>query len=231
MVRRVAITTTHDRAAGLAEMLTAHQLTPVVLPCVEVTPAPDDVLERARSASADANWIVATSPRTISSTWPQGAMPNVPVAVVGPSTAVAVEEAGGRVEIVSEGGAADLIAKLVSTVAGKSVTFPHAAGADPYTVESLEKGGAHVMAIPVYETHPIAPGPDQVDAAIFGSPSAIAGWCRSRSLDGLVLAVIGETTGQALEEHGYEPDVIPDHPDFGALVAALDGYLRERSPA
>ena len=228
---RVAVTTTPDRASTIREKLIACQLEPVVLPCIEVIAAPESVLDEVRSTSADADWIMITSSRAVELTWPSGGMTDVPVAAVGASTAAAVEAAEGSVEIAGHSGAGDLTARLAPMVAGRSVVFPHAAGTDLSTIESLEKAGARVTAIQVYETRPIAPGLDPVEVVIFGSPSAITGWCRSRGLDDLVLAVIGETTGQALIEHGYEAHVIPDRPDYETLVTVLEYYLRERSLA
>ena len=231
IVSRVAVTTTHDRASTIERTLLTHQLEPVVLPCIEVIAAPESVLDEVRSLSGDADSIVITSSRVVDLIWSPGGMPDVPVTAVGDSTAAAVEAAGGNIEMASHSGAGELIRKLAPTVAGRSVVFPHAAGADPSTIESLEKAGARVTAIPVYETRPIAPGLDPVDVVIFASPSAITGWRRSRGLDDLVVAVIGETTGQALAEHGYEAHVIPDRPDYEELVIALGDYLRERSLA
>ncbi|MEE9298967.1 MAG: uroporphyrinogen-III synthase [Acidimicrobiia bacterium] len=231
IVSRVAVTTTPDRASTIGETLVAHQLEPVILPCIEVIAAPESVLDEVRTISADADWIVVTSSRAVQLVWSSGGMLDVPVAAVGASTAAAVEAAGGSVEMAGHSGADALTARLTSMVVGRSVVFPHAVGADLSTIESLEKAGARVMAIPVYETRPIAPGLDLVDVVIFGSPSVITGWCRSRELDDLVLAVIGETTERALAENGYQAHVIPDRPDYEALVTALDGYLRERSLA
>ena len=228
---RVAITTTEDRASTLVETLIAHQMEPVRLPCIEVKAAPEHVLEEARSKAANADWIVLTSQRAVDLTWPSGGMPDVSVAAVGGSTAAAVEAAGGRVEAAGHVGAAGLIATLGQTMAGRSVVFLHAAGADPSTITSLERAGARVVAIPVYETHPMAPSLDPVDAVIFGSPSAVTGWSMSRTMDGLVLAAMGKTTEQALFERGFEADVMPGNPDFAELVTALDDHMRARSPA
>ena len=228
---RVAITTTEDRASTLVETLIAHQMEPVRLPCIEVTAAPEHVLEEARSKSADADWIVLTSPRAVSLAWPSGGMPDVPVAAVGASTAAAVKAAGGRVHAAGHVGAAELMATLAQQTVGASVVFPHAAGAGTSTITGLEGKGARVFAIPVYETRPLAPGRDPVDAVVFGSPSAIKGWSMSRGLDGLVLAAIGKTTERALVERGHQAHVMPDTPDFTALVTALDDYMRTRSPA
>ena len=227
---RVAITTAEDRASRLSDMARGHGLEPVSLPCIDVIPAPEDQLSGARSQAAEADWLVVTSSRAIDTLWPGGGMPDVPVAVVGSSTAEVAVRAGGRVAVVGDGGAEDLVEELAGHVGGKSVFFPHASGADPATLYRLGEAGAEVAASAVYETRPIGPGADPVDAAIFGSPSAVSGWCRSRSLGDLVLAAIGKATGAALVERGHHPDVVPPHPDFELLISLLAAHLAERSP-
>jgi uroporphyrinogen III methyltransferase/synthase len=227
---RVAVTTAADRLSVLSAMVRKRGLDPVELPCVEVVAFGGDNPQRLRDQAESADLIVVTSARAVTFTWPEGGMPPVPVAAVGPATAEAVSRAGGHPQVVGSGGAADLVAELESGISGKVVIFPHADGADPATAKRLRDAGARVVALPVYETRPTAPGPDPVDAAIFGSPSAVEGWCRSRSLDDLVVAAIGETTARAVRVRGAEPQVVPARPDFDLLSADLSRYLKERSP-
>lgn len=230
MMFRVAITTTRDRASRLSGVARAHALEPVPLPCIEVVPAPKPELSVARSQAAKADWLLVTSSRAIDIMWPNGGMPEAQVAAVSSPTAELAERAGGRVAVAGGGGAEDLVDELAEHVSGKSVFFPHASGADLSVLDKLGEAGAEVAASPVYETLPTAPGADPVDAAMFGSPSAVSGWCRSRTLGGLVLAVIGETTREALVAQGHHPHVIPPHPDFELLISLLAAHLRERSP-
>lgn len=226
---RVALTSTSDRILRLAEIVQRHGLDPVGLPCIEVTPGDDELLVRARMEATTADWLVITSRRAVEAVWPGGGMPDTPVAVVGASTAAAVREAGGVPRVIGEGGSSELIERLEAGVSGKRVLFPHASGADPSTIERLENAGAQVTAMVVYHTHPVSPPGDPVDAVIFGSPSAVTGWCQARSLEGLALAVIGETTGAALLDRGHHAHVTPPRPDFELLAALLADHLRERS--
>jgi len=227
---RVAITTAADRSSVLADHARSHGLEPVLLPCIEVTPASDAVLHDARALASRADWLVVTSPRAVRAVWPRGGMPPSPVAAVGPATAASVEEADGIVGLVGEAGAEALVARLAERAGGASVFFPHATGADPSTVSALVKAGAEVQAVAVYQTRPVAPGLDPVDAAAFGSPSAVRGWLISRHLDDLVLGAIGETTARALADAGRSPQVVPPRPDFEELMAHLADHLRQRSP-
>jgi uroporphyrinogen-III synthase len=119
--------------------------------------------------------------------------------------------------------------ELAGRVSGKAVLFPHAGGADLSTIGELEHAGADVSAVEVYVTTPVPPALDPVDAAIFGSPSAVEGWFRSRSLDDVVVAAIGATTNEALAHRGRPADLVPNRPDYGSLLEMLSATMRERS--
>lgn len=229
--RRVAVTTapgaTAQRVAGL---LRDAGLEPVLLPCIRVVPAEAETLARLRAAAETAEWIVVTSRRAVEHVWPGGGMPPQPsVAAVGAHTAEAVRAAGGRPEIVGAGGAAELRDALVSRLAGSRVVFPHAHAADPAMAVMLAGVAADVVALPAYHTEPVAPGDDPVDAALFGSPSAVAGWTSGRPLTGLVAAALGETTAAALAAAGHPADLMPSRPGYDQLVRDLAAHLHERS--
>lgn len=227
--QRLGITSTRDRAIHLSRVTSEQGLEPVVLPCIEIRPAPKEVLDKARSMAEGADLLLATSSRAVTSIWPEGGMPSVTTAAVGPATSQAIEESGGSVGFVGDGGSESLVQRLRGRLAGRLVFFPHAAGADMKTVEALEEMGAEVSAMAVYETRPVAPGPEPVDAVVFGSPSAVLGWSLSRSMDGLVVGAIGSTTAAALVHRGHEVDVVPDRPDFELLIAHVAEHLRDRS--
>ena len=218
-MKRVAVTTTADAAPRAAEPLIAHGLTPVMLPCISISPAAGEVLAQLRAEASRADLIVVTSARAVRITWPDRDMPATPVAAVGTATAEAVLEAGGVVKVEGTGGASHLVADL--DVTGLRIVFPHARGADPGTDAELERMGASVFAATAYETIPIAPNDDKVDAAIFGSPSAIDGWLLRRHLDGMVIGAMGPTTASALRVRGVEDPVVAATPGFDSLVAAL----------
>lgn len=229
MMPRIALTTTPDRAARLAPLCEDHGLEPVRLPCIEFVLAEENVLDPARRQVTQADWLVLTSPRTIMALWPEGEMPDVPVAAVGPATAQAVRDAGGMPVVVGDGGADELIDLIAERLSGASVVFPHAAGAGTATIEGLEAVGASVDARAVYEIRPVPPSTDPVDAVAFGSPTAVRGWHLSRELEGLVTGAIGETTAGALAEFSVVVDVELPHPSFEALIAGMAEHLRDRS--
>ena len=228
---RVGLTTTPERVARLADLIERRGLLPVAMSTIAIANADPEILEKARSMATTADWIVVTSSRAVEAVWPDGGMPAVHVAAVGPATAEAVADAGGRVSVVGEHGSAELLADLTGSLGGRRVFFPHAADANPATERLLVEAEAEVDAIPVYETLPVPPPAGPVDAVVFGSPSAIEGWCLGRDLTGVVIGAIGETTRAALVERGYEADVMPPNPDYDLLIEMLADHLTERSPS
>lgn len=228
---RVAITTTPDTAPELANALSASGLEPVELACIRIEPSPAEVLDRLRHEAALAEFLVLTSRRAVSVLWPDGELPDVPVATVGASTAEAVRRAGGSVVLSGTGGVTRLLPSLLPALSGRRVVFPHARASDPATATSIAEVAGALVAEPVYDTIPIGPDPNPtVEAALFGSPSAVTGWCLTRRLDDLVTGAMGATTAQALTGAGHPPAVIPGTPGFVGLAEALARHLRhERS--
>lgn len=229
MIPSVALTTTAKRAAELAPLARAHGLRPVLLPCIEVVPARESILEEARRSAADSDWLLVTSPRTVHFLWPHGHLPDVEVAAVGAGTAAAVTGAGGAVSLLGDSGSVALVSELVTLAENSTVCFPHGRGADLSKVRSLEDTARTVSTWEVYATEPMPPALDPVDAVAFGSPSAVEGWSRSRGFAGVAVGAIGETTGAALSDRGHPADVVADRPDYEELLERLSASVRDRN--
>jgi uroporphyrinogen-III synthase len=220
------VTTAIDNADRIAKALEAVGLEPVRLPCIRVVRSSPEALDTIRTAAPRADWIVCTSRRAVATVWPDGGMPPHPrVAAVGRATADAVVAAGGSVAAVGTGGASAVRDLLRGRVKGQLVVFPHARAADPLTIEMLEREGATVIAVPAYDTVPMSPAHDRVEAVILGSPSAVNGWMSSRDLTGLLVAAIGETTATAIRALGIDPAVVPAKPGVDAVVDALAAHI------
>jgi len=226
---RVAVTTTPDRYRRYAARLEGLGLIPAMLPCIEIIVGAEEILATAREEASRVDWVVVTSARAVEVLWPHGGMPLTPVAAVGPHTAAAVREAGGRVEMEGAGGASQMTNELGALVYGRSVFFPHASGADPRTASALRDAGAEVTTEEVYGVTPIPPGSEPVDAAMFASPSAVSGWFLTRDLRGLLVGAVGPTTASAIARKGVRSDVIPQQPSFDRLARLMAENLTERS--
>lgn len=222
---RVAVTT--DRFEEVAPTYARVGLEPIWLPCVRIEPAASTVLDQARQAAAAADLVMITSARTVDLLWPDADMPPVDVAAVAPTTASAVEARGGRVVVTGTSGLAELVTAAADRLDG-AVVFPRAGGSDPRALETLRALTPGLQEFEVYRAVPVAPPNLDVSAVAFAAPSAVAGWLLSRDLGGLVIGVIGDTTGAAVARW-RAPDVVAPVPSHSALAAALASYL-EVSP-
>ncbi len=218
---RVGITTAADAYERFAPAFLACSLQPMSLPCIAIETTGERNAAAARNHAATADLMFVTSARSITHLWPHGGMPDTPVAAVGPATAAAVRNAGGHVLEVGDSGSHALTDILAQRIRGKSVAYPHAAGADPEVVRRLERAGAAVKAVTVYRSRPCPPPPDPVDAVVFASPSAVRGWLLARDLYGIRVAAIGPTTAAELERRGRPPDAVAPEPHLSSLAEAL----------
>ncbi len=217
----VAITTSVDRFAEASRPFVDLGFTPIPLPCITVEVADEDLLTGARLTAAGVDLIFATSARTIRLLWPDGDMPPVPVAAVGPATARAVTEAGGTVAVIGTGGGRELIERTRTLTGIRRAVFPHAEGTDPVVIAALQAMVPVVSAVPIYRTLPVAPGDEPADAVVFASASAVDGWFLTRDTGGMVVAAIGRPTADALELHDVIADAVPNVPGFGTMASAL----------
>lgn len=222
---RVALTT--DRFEEVAPTYARVGFEPIWLPCVKIEPAAATILDQARKAAAAADLVVIASARTVDLLWPDADMPAVDVAAVAPTTAGVVEARGGRVVVTGTSGLADLVTAAEDRLDG-AVVFPRAGGSDPRALEALRALTPGLQEFEVYRAVPVAPPNLDVPAVAFAAPSAVAGWLLSRDLGGVVVGVIGHTTGAAVARWRV-PDVVAPEPSHLALAVALASYL-EVSP-
>lgn len=215
---RVAITT--DRFANVALGYVEAGLVPVSLPCIRFSPAPAAKINQARSGVDNTDLLMLTSPRAVELLWPRGGMPNVAVAAVGSATAATVTRAGGRVELVGDAGLARLIDMAADVLRHRKVMIAHASGADPEAMSRLRTLVPDLTEHVVYQVVPVGPPPLPIDAVAFASPSAVKGWCLTRTLDDVVVGAIGSTTAAEVARH-REPDVVADRPSHLVLARAI----------
>lgn len=222
---RVAVTTDgFDRVAPWYE---SCGLAPVSLPCIRMEPLEPEALDTARVAAERADLLMVSSARALELLWPTG-MPSLQVLAVGEASAEKARALGGSVVATGSSGVAGLIAGNLSLVAGRTVAYPHAAGADLADLAPLREAASSVEAHEIYRIVPVAPADDPVDAVGFASPSAVTGWHLSRDLDRLVVGVIGATTASAVS--CWRPvDAMAIRPSHADLARALARRLEVAS--
>ncbi|MGH7454878.1 MAG: uroporphyrinogen-III synthase, partial [bacterium] len=166
------------------------------------------------------------------------------VIAVGDKTAAAVRAHGWRVEVLVEQASAEgVVATLMQQRAGRDtkILFPRALEGRELIPQELEKVGARVVVLPVYQTAPLVPKnlaelrgrlrERKIDAMTFTSPSAVQQFFHLFPLSkwpilrGLCLAAIGRTTAAAIKEHHLQAHVVPETTSAPALIEAIAGYL------
>jgi uroporphyrinogen-III synthase len=140
----------------------------------------------------------------------------------------------------------DLLAALDGAlpVRGKRVAVQEYGARNDELLAGLRERGAHVTTVPVYgwalpeDTAPLRAAiarvvAGEVDAVLFSSATQIDNVfqvaAESGSADALraalrgrtVVGSIGPITTEALQQHGLEPDLQPEHPKIGHLVAEI----------
>jgi len=224
-MKRVAVTTSADRAAASAIPFTMAGLQPVTLPCIRIEPVYEDLIEAVRTSALQADLLVVSSGRTLDILWPEGDLPDCAFAAVGRTTARKIKDRGGRVAFTGTEGSMNLADLVAGRVVGKTVIWPHANGADPAPLQRVADRAKVFAAPTIYTAVPQAPATEQVDLITFASPSAVEGWTMSRSLDEAPIAVIGNTTRRAIEELDSKVDVVAPSPTFQALAQAVADFL------
>lgn len=224
-VTLVGVTSSIDRADGMASELVAVGMRPVMLPCTTARVGSADHIARIRAACDEVDLIVLDSVRPIDILWSATAVPAAPFAVSNRAVAAAVEAKGGTVEMVGDGRCAEFATSLVPAIEARSVAFPHASDTDPRAIVALADSARMIVAAPVYTTYPCSPALDAVDAAVFVSPLAVHGWASARSFTGLTVATLGRSTRLALSGYDRDPDVETSAPEYSALSSALARFL------
>lgn len=210
---RVALTTSPDRVTIAAARLRGLGHEPVILPCIEVKPASTGRVTQIRNLASSCDVILLTSPRAVEAVWARHEMPPTPVIAVGETTAATARTRGGNVTVVGEGDLESLLSSV--HLADHTVLYPCSTRVDTEDRErALMQRDAEPVILPAYVVTPVAPGDDEVDVAVFASPSAVDGWLESRPLEGLSTVAIGPTTGKRLHDAGYPPTKMSDRPDL-----------------
>ena len=244
----VAITRPAEQAAGLAELLRARGIEPLIVPAIRrVPPASWAGLDRGLELLARGYYagVLFTSPAAVEPFVARGravgvALPlvsEVLVGAVGEGTAAALRAVGLHAAVIppeghGEGLAAALIDRLGPRLRGMRFLQPRAAEGRTELSRDLIAAGAGVDIVDAYRTLPasaaeLAPLRDALaqhglSAIVFASPSAVRAVHEGvgQILD-LAAVSIGETTAVALQAAGYRRIHVADTPDDAALLAAV----------
>jgi uroporphyrinogen-III synthase len=170
------------------------------------------------------------------------------IIAVGEKTAAAVRVYGWHVEALAEQNSAEgVVATLLRQRAGSDtkILFPRALEGRELIPQELEKVGAQVIVLPVYQTAPAVPKnltvlrmrlrDKKIDAITFTSPSAVKQFFHLLPLNEwpvlreICLAAIGRTTATAIREQGLQASVMPETTSGVALIEAIAAHFEKNN--
>lgn len=219
------------------------------LPTIEIIPPESYApLDRALEQLDHFDWIVFTSIHAVEVFLRRRnpAIPTRRIAVIGPATAKAVEQAGLSVSLLPPRYIAESLAEaLVPVVSGARVLMIRAAEARDVIPSALGEAGAEVTLVEAYRNQipPDAPAnikqifqpslnpPDIITFTSASTVRNLATLLETAHLSlpaGIVLASIGPITSQTMRDRGMEPVVEASEATILALVQAISNYLATR---
>ncbi|WP_027178523.1 uroporphyrinogen-III C-methyltransferase [Maridesulfovibrio bastinii] len=244
----VIVTRAREQASGLVSTLGKLGACVYEFPTISIEPLDDyEAVEKAVLSLVSYDWLIFTSVNGVKYFWKQldeigldaRILGGIEVAAIGPATADALRDKGIKPDFVPEKYVAESVVEglLEKGIAGKKVLIPRAKVAREVLPQELEKAGAEVEILPVYETRLSNNDPEPIRAAFketkihyltFTSSSTVHNFFELISpkefelhKDNVKIACIGPVTAKTLSEYGFSPDVQPEEYTIPALVDEL----------
>jgi len=225
---RIALTQSEGRLVGLQERLEAMGLEVVRQPLIQT-----QVLQADLKPLLDCRWWLFTSVAAVQALLTLGgSLKGRSLGAVGQATRRALEEAGGRVELVSPNETAEGLAEafLAQRPTGL-VGLPQGNRARPVLAQRLQEAGYVVHSVVVYQTQ-VRPWPKDLpapDLVLLTSPSGVEALPESVGGQARLLA-LGPTTAMALSERGLPYTLVP-RPSVEAVLETIARIRGEQCPA
>jgi len=248
--KRVLVTRPRHQAASLAALLRKAGAKPLLLPLIEIVPPADmAALDRAARAAASYDWLVFTSANAVDALWDRlehlGLPTTLPVltAVIGPSTARALERRGQPVDYVphlytDEALGMGVGVDLGLDVAGKRILLPRAENTREAVATYLRMRDAIVDEVVAYRNQPADPAAEAeiieelrcgVDVVTLTSASTARNYSDLVDKYDLpippVVACIGPETARVAVIKGLPVHVVATVHTAEGLVDAIDTYV------
>jgi uroporphyrinogen III methyltransferase/synthase len=252
--KRVLVPRPLEQGKHTAKAVRARGAEPVLVPLIDIAPAPDpDRLKRAVLEAADYDWVVFTSANGVERFFAvvrsvgrdARVFGKARIAAIGPKTAAELEQRGLMPDLVArefvgEGLARDLLDKGPP---GR-VLVARALVARDALPDALRAAGAEVDVVAAYETKPV---PDagaalrlrieagELDVVLLTSSSTVTelaarlGAEAHALLSRVTLASIGPVTTKTAEELGLRVDVAANVYTVEGLLDALEAHFQPRT--
>lgn len=244
---RVLVGRARHQASALSSELRKLGATVIQIPFIEIRkPASFKRLDSALANLATYDWLILTSVNGVEAMWerlaklrlPKAGLKRLRIAAIGPATRKAIEERGGKVNVVpKEYVAESVVRSLRRRVKGKRVLLVRAKIARDVIPRELRQAGAKVDVVEAYET--ITPQSSRTrlrsllqnprrrpHVVTLTSSSTVRNFVAllgssKASIQGISLASIGPVTSSTLRQLGLRVDVEAAEFTIPGLVEAI----------
>jgi uroporphyrinogen III methyltransferase / synthase len=248
--KRVLVTRARAQASSTVDLLRERGAEPVIVPTIEIHPAPDPealaaAVKRLREGGYE--WLLVTSANGVDavasadSFAAAGAGRAIRIGAVGTATARALERHGLTAEVVAKSFRGEGLAEALLSAnpgARPKALLARAAKARDALPDALRAAGWELDVVAAYETRSPAPevaarlvgdlGARRIDAVLLTSSSTVDNLCdllgpaAGSLLAGTRVASIGPLTTATAEARGVRVDVTATPSTVEALVRALE---------
>jgi uroporphyrinogen-III synthase len=251
--RRILVTRAPHQASELADRLRSLGATPILIPTIEIAaPSSYAALDAALAALSSFTLVVFTSANGVDAFHRRAELLAIApsprrIAVVGPSTARALQLIGLHADVVPPSFTAKSLAEVLRSEAhGQRILLVLAEGAPTLLRDELEAAGAQVTVATAYSNRIPAASlqaiaalfrspADYPDAITFTSGSTAANLVALLDATGIALpptvvrASIGPITSRTLRDLGLPPHLEAAESTIAGLIAALTAHFRQRN--
>jgi uroporphyrinogen-III synthase len=244
---RVLVGRARHQAGALSGELRKLGATVLEIPFIEIRkPRSFQALDSALKSLADYDWLILTSANGVEAMWERliklrqrkANLKHLRIAAIGPATKKAIEQRGGKVDVVpKEYVAESVVRSLWRRVNGKRVLLVRAKVARDVIPRELRRAGAQVHVVEAYETVVPQSSRRRLRIALanplrrphvvtFTSSSTVRNFVallrsRGANLEGIGLASIGPVTSSSLRELGLRVDIEAKEFTIPGLVEAI----------
>jgi uroporphyrinogen III methyltransferase/synthase len=248
--RRLLVPRPRHQAAGTAEAIRRRAAEPIILPTIEIRPAPDpEALRAAARRVSDYDFCLFTSANGVDCFFEALAQMSLDarafgrckVGAIGPKTAEALVPHGIRADLTAAEFVGESLAQAILDIGGvRRILIPRARVAREQLPELLRQGGVTVDVVPAYETRPAGNeqkqrlqaliADNEVDVVMFTSSSTVDSMVEMLGPDAPVLlsrvtlASIGPITTATAARRGLEVAVTAETYTVEGLLDALEKH-------
>lgn len=248
---RILVGRARHQAGALSAELRQLGAAVIEIPFIEIRkPRSFEPLDAALKSLSTYDWLILTSVNGVEAMWermekrhlPNSVLEHLHVAAIGPATRKAIEQRGGKVNVVPKEYVAESVVRSLKTkVQGKRVLLVRAKVARDVIPQELRRAGAHVDVVEAYETVVPQSSRRRLKAALkdagkrpqvvtFTSSSTVRNFVellgmgkkeRPSSLAGIRMASIGPVTSATLRELGLPVDIAAREFTIPGLITAI----------